>query len=170
MQISSLSRGVGLLPLPASAPATTTPFPVPSPAGEEPPASERCPDTVDIQRGVLRNLLAGHYRGVADVRLRINFFDELQALTAGAGPAEAPPADPLAPPVDPPLDDPASSTPVTEEPTGGGLTLPALSPPHGNGKAYAKFLAIYEEMLGITGEPDDGASGSEEPEAVDVTA
>ncbi len=38
-------------------------------AGEE--------DDGDDGRGVLRNLLAGHYKGVADVRLRINFFDEL---------------------------------------------------------------------------------------------
>lgn len=35
------------------------------------------------QRGVIRNLLAGHYQGVADVRLRINFFDELQAMERG---------------------------------------------------------------------------------------
>ncbi len=30
-------------------------------------------------RGVLRRLQAGHFRGVADVRLRINFWDELRA-------------------------------------------------------------------------------------------
>ncbi|MCP4247040.1 MAG: hypothetical protein GY778_08315 [bacterium] len=30
-------------------------------------------------RGVIRNLEAGHFKGVADVRLRINFFDELAA-------------------------------------------------------------------------------------------
>lgn len=29
--------------------------------------------------GVLRNLEAGHFKGVADVRLRINFFDQLSA-------------------------------------------------------------------------------------------
>ncbi len=31
-------------------------------------------------RGVIRNLMEGHYKGVADVRLRINFADELAAL------------------------------------------------------------------------------------------
>lgn len=31
----------------------------------------------DAQRGVIRLLMAGHFKGVADVRLRINFFDEL---------------------------------------------------------------------------------------------
>ncbi|KAF5056117.1 hypothetical protein DSECCO2_370750 [anaerobic digester metagenome] len=33
-------------------------------------------------RGVLRLLQEGHFKGVADVRLRINFFDELQAAGA----------------------------------------------------------------------------------------
>lgn len=37
-------------------------------------------------RGVIRLLQEGHFKGVADVRLRINFFDELQAAgTADAG-------------------------------------------------------------------------------------
>ncbi len=37
-------------------------------------------------RGVIRLLQEGHFKGVADVRLRINFFDELQAAgTAKAG-------------------------------------------------------------------------------------
>lgn len=31
-------------------------------------------------RGVIRNLMDGHFKGVADVRLRINFFEEVQAL------------------------------------------------------------------------------------------
>jgi hypothetical protein len=31
-------------------------------------------------KGVIRNLMAGHFKGVADVRLRINFFDELNGL------------------------------------------------------------------------------------------
>lgn len=35
-------------------------------------------------RGVLRLLEAGHFRGVADVRLRINFFDEIAALESAA--------------------------------------------------------------------------------------
>lgn len=36
----------------------------------------------DTEKGVLRNLLAGHYKGVSDVRLRINFFEELTAIEA----------------------------------------------------------------------------------------
>jgi len=32
------------------------------------------------QRGVIRNLLNGHFKGVADVRLRINFYEELAGL------------------------------------------------------------------------------------------
>ena len=31
-------------------------------------------------KGVIRNLLEGHYKGVADIRLRINFHDELASL------------------------------------------------------------------------------------------
>ena len=31
-------------------------------------------------RGVIRLLQQGHFKGVADVRLRINFFDELSAI------------------------------------------------------------------------------------------
>ena len=34
----------------------------------------------DATRGVLRLLQEGHFKGVADVRLRINFFDELTAM------------------------------------------------------------------------------------------
>ena len=35
-------------------------------------------------RGVMRLLAANHFRGVADVRLRINFFDELSAVRESA--------------------------------------------------------------------------------------
>ena len=36
-------------------------------------------------RGVIRNLEAGHFKGVADVRLRINFHDELAQRAAARG-------------------------------------------------------------------------------------
>jgi len=36
----------------------------------------------DRESGVIRNLIDGHFRGVADVRLRINFNDEITALEA----------------------------------------------------------------------------------------
>lgn len=34
----------------------------------------------DAPKGVIRNLINGHFKGVADVRLRINFNDEITAL------------------------------------------------------------------------------------------
>ncbi|UCC23166.1 MAG: hypothetical protein JSW23_03685 [Planctomycetota bacterium] len=37
----------------------------------------------ESSRGVIRLLQEGHFKGVADVRLRINFFDELAAIEAG---------------------------------------------------------------------------------------
>ncbi len=36
----------------------------------------------DHQKGVVRHLQQGHFKGVADVRLRINFFDELSAAAS----------------------------------------------------------------------------------------
>ncbi|MHC4244595.1 MAG: hypothetical protein ACYS3N_23405 [Planctomycetota bacterium] len=36
----------------------------------------------DTDKGVLRNLMDGHFNGVSDVRLRINFFEELAAIEA----------------------------------------------------------------------------------------
>jgi hypothetical protein len=39
--------------------------------------------------GVLRLLESGHFKGVADVRLRINFFDQLSATATAAGQAAA---------------------------------------------------------------------------------
>ena len=36
----------------------------------------------DAEKGVLRNLLEGHFKGVSDVRLRINNFEELAAIEA----------------------------------------------------------------------------------------
>ncbi|MCP4608652.1 MAG: hypothetical protein GY845_08055 [Planctomycetes bacterium] len=52
----------------------------PEPAQIEDPQSE--PQENDAEKGVIRNLLAGHYKGVSDVRLRINFFEELAAIEA----------------------------------------------------------------------------------------
>ncbi|MCH8242434.1 MAG: hypothetical protein IH897_07480 [Planctomycetes bacterium] len=40
-------------------------------------------------RGVMRLLAANHFRGVADVRLRINFYDDLSAASASAANAAA---------------------------------------------------------------------------------
>lgn len=48
-----------------------------APKGE---SSHKVPDDSPKLPGVIRLLQEGHFKGVADVRLRINFFDELQAL------------------------------------------------------------------------------------------
>ena len=239
-------------------------------------------------KGVLRLLQEGHFRGVADVRLRINFHEELTAiqhdalrniapeklqaisdaintqvdtlissgnlteeqqttvgqlrqtfldtvqqltdefrgaggpqsdgLTSGLQDAfdaflesltslllpEEPPAPPVnnQPDVEPPVDEAAAESPEvpsdsspeqtpTEAPAEpapdpfdaeaylGELTasfntaltqlvealqatntLPELSPPNGNGGAYAKFLAIYHELWGLG---DGGQTSPEEP-------
>ena len=52
-----------------------------NPAAEEIPESEATEQSKDGKAdGVIRNLLEGHYKGVADVRLRINHFEELAAI------------------------------------------------------------------------------------------
>jgi hypothetical protein len=43
----------------------------------------------------------------------------------------------------------------------GNHTLPELSDPSGNGKAYEKFLAIYNQLWGI--QPTDDSAGNSEP-------
>ena len=57
----------------------------PDPAQIEEPSStepQSEPQENDAEKSVLRNLLAGHFKGVSDVRLRINFFEELAAIEA----------------------------------------------------------------------------------------
>jgi hypothetical protein len=48
----------------------------------------------------------------------------------------------------------------------GVVVLPELSEPSGNGAAYEKFLAIYNEMLGL----EVVSEGTEGAGAVDTTA
>jgi len=63
---------------PAVQPEETVPEPpVTEPLSGEEPAIE--PEEEELP-GVIRNLLEGHYTGVSDVRLRINFADELAAI------------------------------------------------------------------------------------------
>jgi hypothetical protein len=181
-------------------------------------------------RGVIRLLQEGHFKGVADVRLRINFFDELhglqtaadsahvqslleqvaadvqaavaafvqenpleepgaagfealratleQAIQGAAGGAPATLIDELTsafeafiadastlfPPPEPlELEEPATvESPLqplaaalqalldkaTQDITNPPSLLPPLSEPSGNGRAYAKFLALYQGLLG----------------------
>lgn len=71
---------------PAPQPATTQSTQTTSNAGSVAPSVE----PTDAQRGVIRNLLDGHFRGVADARLRINFREEILAIqqSTTAGDAE----------------------------------------------------------------------------------
>ena len=48
------------------------------PVNSKPPESDN-----QETKGVIRLLQEGHFKGVADVRLRINFFDELAGIEAG---------------------------------------------------------------------------------------
>lgn len=55
------------------------------PAQIEEPASMESSSEIqenDTEKGVLRNLLDGHFKGVSDVRLRINFYEVLAAIEA----------------------------------------------------------------------------------------
>ncbi len=45
---------------------------------------EDSPDSGGRPPGVIRNILAGHFKGVAEIRLRLNFADQLGALQAEA--------------------------------------------------------------------------------------
>ncbi|MHC4692251.1 MAG: hypothetical protein ACYS67_05890 [Planctomycetota bacterium] len=55
---------------------------VESPVTEKESAVDETTESSD-SRGVLRLLQEGHFKGVADIRLRINFHDELAAIEAG---------------------------------------------------------------------------------------
>jgi len=76
----------------ASANAAPSEEPVtadPAPAGDVPvPPTETSTDEGGT-RGVIRLLMAGHFKGVADVRLRINFHEQLQGLQAAGSQAAA---------------------------------------------------------------------------------
>ncbi|NIP25500.1 MAG: hypothetical protein GWN67_24655 [Phycisphaerae bacterium] len=54
---------------------------VEQPVTEKESAAEETTESSDSQ-GVLRLLQEGHFKGVADIRLRINFFNELAAIEA----------------------------------------------------------------------------------------
>jgi len=57
---------------------------VPTPTEPADGATTPEPTPQETTRGVIRLLEEGHFKGVADVRLRINFFDELSARAAQA--------------------------------------------------------------------------------------
>ena len=56
---------------------------VDEPSPTEPQSDIQNTDDTEDGKGVLRLLLEEHFRGVSDVRLRINFFEELNAIEAG---------------------------------------------------------------------------------------
>jgi len=94
-----------------------------SPAVDEPEPTEE--EQTQELKGVLRLLQEGHFKGVADLRHRINFAEELS-----------------------------------------GVELPEPSAPKGNGRAYEKFLAIYQGMQ----EPEDATETLDNPAPIDVVA
>ncbi|MHC4911942.1 MAG: hypothetical protein ACYTE5_02940 [Planctomycetota bacterium] len=55
----------------------------PQPAAVEPLNTETPDGNGDQTKGVIRLLQDGHFKGVAEVRLSINFFDELTAIETG---------------------------------------------------------------------------------------
>ncbi|MHC4659455.1 MAG: hypothetical protein ACYS83_09825 [Planctomycetota bacterium] len=212
------------------------PDPTPDPGDQTGPSQTEAlstddePGETEGEKGVLRLLQEGHFKGVPDVRLRINFFDELAAVktaqveavadekvagvvesvgsvvdsfledndltqeqTAGlqllqdsfaqaANAAHDDPviglksafADYLAALIDlfestPDEPGPDSQAFITDlqsaffagmdeltEALSSVQILPGPSEPSGNGKAYEKFVAIYNEMRGVStagGEP-----------------
>ena len=207
----------------------------PSPA--EPQSDIQNTDDTEDDKGVLRLLQEEHFKGVSDVRLRINFFEQLNAIEAGKlqavaeqkvnavlesvggvvnsfltkedGPTEEQAASVLefqeafvqavseynSEPVadlntafegfvkaletesaDAPelpwqifiKDLQSAFTTATKELTQAFAEvriLPELSEPNGNGVAYEKFLAIYNELRGLQ-TPSDEQSNSEPLDSV----
>lgn len=230
----------------------------PQPATVEPLNSETSDGGDNQTKGVIRLLQEGHFKGVAEVRLTINFFDELTAIETGqlkaaaggqingiidalAGPEdllqalgqpdseqaevlaalhdafaqavndandefmasgtpstdglveslnnaftafveglwslfEPEPTDPPPPPEEGEPPEPPTTTSSQEaletyiadlqtafdaavaqfqDAFAGVQVIPEFSPPNGNGVAYEKFLAIYNEMRGIDPAPPD---------------
>jgi hypothetical protein len=56
---------------------------VEEPSPTEPQSDIQNTDDTEDGKGVLRLLQEGHFKGVSDVRLRINFFEQLKAIEAG---------------------------------------------------------------------------------------
>ena len=78
-------------PTPAAEPTKSAPAPENTALAEATETAEPTTEgekTTGRANGVLRLLDAGHFKGVADVRLRINFHDELSPQAAAADPAE----------------------------------------------------------------------------------
>lgn len=245
---------------PSTRALTAQPAPAlpPAPAADA-PAQTRT-DSVDLSQdvaqekmpGVVRNLFSGHYKGVADVRLRIVHAEKLaQYLTPAPAEPQTPAptvqdvktlvADQLSTlpdvgelteeqtaavttatdafsaaldAIDPDAADPvealtaaadeivasltatlvgdsteptgyetllgtlsnslneliAKFSPSEEEPAEPALTLPPLSEPTGKGKAYAKFLAEYEQIYGLAAPPADEPAEDPAPEPLDLVA
>ena len=96
MNVNGIGHGIGVLPRELGPHPKAHPSEADVTAVSTVPPSEDSPDGVEVSsvennedspRGVIRLLLEGHFKGVADVRLRINFQDEL----ADAGFQEAGP-------------------------------------------------------------------------------
>ncbi|MHC4950990.1 MAG: hypothetical protein ACYTEU_08410, partial [Planctomycetota bacterium] len=77
MKVDGINSNAGMAPK-----AMKKPHPVKDEKPVETTATATAQETESGEktRGVIRLLQAGHFKGVADVRLRINFYDEIQAL------------------------------------------------------------------------------------------
>ncbi len=118
MEMSTVLNPIPLptaTPKPAAETAPVAPEPVtPTVEPEVGPAAPATPRA----HGALRNLLAGRFHGVADLRMRINFHEDLSAMQAE----------------------------VTGAAIEGNSLPPELSEPRGKGRAYERHLAIYEGL------------------------
>ena len=76
MEVNGIISGITSINQIETAPPTE---PVEEETSQEQPQSSEIPEGTELP-GVIRNLLEGHYKGVSDVRLRINHFEALQAI------------------------------------------------------------------------------------------
>ncbi len=84
MEVNGVISGITSINQTQTAPPTE---PSVEEASQEQPPSSEIPEATEQQdnestelTGVIRNLLEGHFKGVSDVRLRINHFEALQAI------------------------------------------------------------------------------------------
>lgn len=133
----------------------------PAPAAAESDALTTTVKPEGKQPGVIRNLLSGHYKGVADVRLRIVHAEKLAALQAEASAAAlSGAADTLANALQPTLDDFAAelaAIAATAAEEGGGEEdeAPVETNP------LADFRASLAALLDSGADPASFGSGAE---------
>lgn len=83
MEISGISMQIAPVqqePVVEPDPITEEPAQEVAPVVEEPQVVDQEENDSESVKGVIQNLLDGHYKGVSDVRLRINHYEELAAI------------------------------------------------------------------------------------------